>query len=102
VGYVLQLLLVIFTTGGRNYFPSTQTYWIAWIHAVALIGTALVNQLPEANKWVRFAETYLLMDYSTRFPLKMAFMSGNIGGFTKKTTVYAIVSFLSLLWVYLY
>ncbi len=60
--------------------------------AVALVGAALVRQLPEHDKWGRYAGTCLMGANSASFPLLMSMVSGNIGGFTKKTTVNAMVS----------
>ena len=59
--------------------------------AVALVGAALVRELPEHDKWGRYAGTCLMGANSASFPLLMSMVSGNIGGFTKKTTVNAIV-----------
>lgn len=60
--------------------------------AVALVGAALVRQLPAHEKWGRYAGTCLMGANSASFPLLMSMVSGNIGGFTKKTTVNALVS----------
>lgn len=62
--------------------------------AVALIGAVLVRQLPEHDKWGRYVGTCLMGANSASFPLLMSMMSGNIGGFTKKTTVNAMVTFI--------
>ena len=59
--------------------------------AVALVGAALVRELPEHDKWGRYAGTCLMGANSASFPLMMSMVSGNIGGFTKKTTVNAMV-----------
>lgn len=59
--------------------------------AVALIGAALVRELPEHDKWGRYAGTCLMGANSASFPLLMSMVSSNVGGFTKKTTVNAIV-----------
>lgn len=83
--------MVLLCTTGSTYLPNTRTYFMAFNYAVALVGAAMVRELPESQKWARFAGTCLLTGYSASFPLKMALMSGNFAGFTKKTTVYAIV-----------
>jgi hypothetical protein len=59
--------------------------------AVALVGATLVRELPEDDKWGRYAGTCLMGANSASFPLLMSMVSGNIGGFTKKTTVNALV-----------
>ena len=65
---------------------------MVWHFCVSLAGAALVRQLPEENKWGRFAGACLSLGYSGNFPLIMSLVSGNFGGFTKKTTVNALVS----------
>lgn len=83
--------MVLLCTTGSTYLPNTRTYFMAFNYAVALVGAAMVRELPETQKWARFAGTCLLTGYSASFPLKMALMSGNFAGFTKKTTVNAMV-----------
>ncbi|KAJ5973267.1 MFS allantoate transporter [Penicillium waksmanii] len=90
VPYLVQLALVIICTGGSSYFRNTRTYWMMLSFAVALVGAALVRQLPEIEKWGRYAGTCLMGANSASFPLLMSMVSGNIGGFTKKTTVNAL------------
>lgn len=91
VPYLVQLALVIICTGGSSYFRNTRTYWMMLSFAVALVGAALVRELPEHDKWGRYAGTCLMGANSASFPLLMSMVSGNIGGFTKKTMVNALV-----------
>ncbi|CAI7630865.1 unnamed protein product [Penicillium pancosmium] len=90
VPYLVQLALVIICTGGSSYFRNTRTFWMMLSFAVALVGAALVRELPENDKWGRYAGTCLMGANSASFPLLMSMVSGNIGGFTKKTTVNAL------------
>ncbi|KGQ12021.1 putative transporter [Beauveria bassiana D1-5] len=90
VPYLVQLALVILCTGGSSYLKNTRTYWMMLTFATALVGAALVRQMPEENKWGRYAGTCLMGANSASFPLLMSMVSGNIGGFTKKTTVNAL------------
>lgn len=59
--------------------------------AIALLGAALVRQLPEHDRWGRYAGTCLMGANAAAFPLLMSMLSGNVGGFTKKATVNAMV-----------
>ncbi|EJP70652.1 MFS allantoate transporter, putative [Beauveria bassiana ARSEF 2860] len=90
VPYLVQLALVILCTGGSSYLKNTRTYWMMLTFATALVGAALVRQMPEENKWGQYAGTCLMGANSASFPLLMSMVSGNIGGFTKKTTVNAL------------
>ncbi|KAF5639061.1 major facilitator superfamily transporter [Fusarium sp. NRRL 52700] len=89
--YGLQLILVIICTVGSRIWEGTRTYWVMMCFALDLIGAALVRELPEHDKWGRYAGTCLVGGYSECFPLVMSLLSGNVGGFTKKTTVNALV-----------
>ncbi|KAJ2978632.1 hypothetical protein NQ176_g3705 [Zarea fungicola] len=90
VPYLVQFVLVLLCTGGSSYLRNTRTYWMMLTFAVALVGAALVRQLPAHEKWGRYAGTCLMGANSASFPLLMSMVSGNIGGFTKKTTVNAL------------
>lgn len=91
VSYIVQLFLVLLSSIGSSYFKNTRTLWMAWNMSIGVCGAALVRYLPEANKWGRFVGTVLSGGYAANFPLMMAMLSGNFGGFTKKTTVNAVV-----------
>lgn len=58
---------------------------------ISVAGTAMVRYVPENQKWTRFAGTVLSGGFAANFPLIMSLQSGNFGGFTKKTTVNAMV-----------
>ncbi|OAA49688.1 Major facilitator superfamily transporter [Cordyceps fumosorosea ARSEF 2679] len=90
VPYLVQFVLVVLCTGGSSYLKNTRTYWMMLTFAITLVGAALVRQLPEPDKWGRYVGTCLMGANSAAFPLLMSLMSGNVGGFTKKTTVNAI------------
>ncbi|KAG6033304.1 hypothetical protein E4U41_006938 [Claviceps citrina] len=90
VSYILQLVLVLISTGGSSYFRNTRTYFMAFNLAIAIAGAAMVRYVPEDQKWTRFAGTVLSQAFAANFPLTMSLVSGNFGGFTKKTTVNAL------------
>ncbi|QLI74826.1 uncharacterized protein G6M90_00g113860 [Metarhizium brunneum] len=92
INYVLQLFLVLTATIGSSYFHNSRTYWMAGNLAVAVTGAVMVRQLPVEMKWGRLAGICMAGGYAANFPLIMSLMSGNFGGFTKKTTVNAMVS----------
>lgn len=88
----MQLILVIITTGGSTLFRNTRTSWMAMNFAISLVGTIMVRQISPGNKWARYAGVVLAPSYASNFPLILSLMSSNFGGFTKKTTVNAMVS----------
>ncbi|KAJ5151646.1 major facilitator superfamily transporter [Penicillium capsulatum] len=91
VKYLVQGVFVLMATAGSSYFHNTRTYWMAWNFAIAILGTALVRELPEHLPWGRFAGYCLAVSFGANFPLMMSLVSGNFGGFTKKVTVNAMV-----------
>lgn len=91
VPYVVQLVLIIITSTASSYLPNTRTIWMTLCSIISLIGAVLVRYLPESNKWGRFVGSALSPSYAATFPLVMSLLSGNFGGFTKKTTSNAIL-----------
>ena len=83
---------MIVGTSGSSYFNNSRTYFMAFNYLVGVAGAGMVRYLPTDMRWGRFAGTVLAGGYSANFPLIMSLMSGNFGGFTKKTTLNAIVS----------
>lgn len=94
LAFVLQLVLILLATCGSSYLPNTRTYWMAWNYALSIAGVEMVRQLPVHMKWGRLFGACLAGSYTANFPLFLSLISGNVSGFTKKTTVTAIVSFL--------
>ncbi|KAJ3549022.1 hypothetical protein NM208_g722 [Fusarium decemcellulare] len=92
VTYAFQLVFVVLGTGGSTMFRNTRTYWMAGNLAVSLVGAVMVRQISSANIWARFMGYCLSAVYAANFPLILSMSSGNFGGFTKKTTVNALVS----------
>ncbi|KAG5977429.1 hypothetical protein E4U55_006763 [Claviceps digitariae] len=91
VGFLFQLFLVPLATAGSSYFYNTRTYFMAFNLALAVTGAAMVRYISRAQKWERFAGAVLSTAYAANFPLIMSLLSANFGGFTKKTTVNALV-----------
>lgn len=90
--YFVQLFAVILSTAGSSYLTNTRTYWVVCNFCLAIMGASLLRQLPDHLLWGRYAGKCLTTAAAANFPLLMSLSSGNVGGFTKKTTVNAIVS----------
>jgi hypothetical protein len=82
---------VVFATTGSSYFRNSRTYFMAFNYAVGVTGAAMVRYISPTNRWARFAGSVMSGGFSANFPLIMSLMSGNFGGFTKKTTLNALV-----------
>ncbi|KKA29895.1 hypothetical protein TD95_001495 [Thielaviopsis punctulata] len=86
-----QLVFVVICVVGSTYLPNSRTWFMAGCMAISVVGSVVVRQVDPANKVARLNGLGLLVAFSGPFPLVMAMMSSNIGGFTKKTTVSAMV-----------
>ncbi|TGO21196.1 hypothetical protein BPAE_0234g00080 [Botrytis paeoniae] len=56
----------------------------------ALVGIFLVKELPTSNRYGRLVGCWMMILFSSAFPLLLSLMASNTAGFTKKTTVNAI------------
>ncbi|CAI7615524.1 hypothetical protein N7533_008537 [Penicillium manginii] len=91
ITYVFQGLLVYLSTAGCSWFENSRTWWMVWNAGLSIIGAAMARQISPNNVWARFFGYCLANAYSVNFPLTLAMSTGNIGGFTKKTTVNAMI-----------
>ncbi|KIW19895.1 hypothetical protein PV08_00470 [Exophiala spinifera] len=69
----------------------SRCYLMALTLAFGLIGILLVRQLPYEHKYGRLVGIWLTGLYSVGFPLGLSLISSNVAGYTKKTTVAAIL-----------
>lgn len=69
----------------------SRCYIIACLQLIALTGSAMVYGVPESNKWGRMAGLWLMPAYAAGFPLSLSLIASNVAGYTKKTTVSAIL-----------
>ena len=92
LGQVFQAVFVLIGTYGSTRFPNTRTYFMAWNLAVALVGAVMIREIHPSQIWARFMGYCLCIAFSANFPMVLSMSSGNIGGFTKKSTANAMVS----------
>ncbi|KAL4787060.1 major facilitator superfamily domain-containing protein [Aspergillus varians] len=57
----------------------------------ALVGVILMNTLPDSNRWGRWVGIFLLGPFATSIPISLSLITSNVGGFTKKATVSAML-----------
>lgn len=94
LGQVFQGIFVIIGTAGSTYFRNTRTYFMAWNLAIALVGAVMIREISPTQVWSRFMGYCLCIAFSANFPMVLSMSSGNIGGFTKKNTANAMVSWI--------
>ena len=58
---------------------------------IAIMGVLLVRLLPTQNKWGRLVGIWFFAIYSTSFPIALSLVASNFNGYTKKSTVGAIL-----------
>ena len=92
ISVAFQAIFVIVGTVGSTYLKNARTYFMAFNLAISLVGSVMVRQLDPTSIWPRFFGYCLCIAYSANFPLVLSMSSSNIGGFTKKNTVNAMVS----------
>ncbi|KAB8230794.1 major facilitator superfamily domain-containing protein [Aspergillus alliaceus] len=74
-----------------NSFRGLRCYWMIITLIVSLIGILLMRQLPVEKKWGRLVGVWLVTVFGAGFPLSLSLVSSNFAGFTKKSTVTAIL-----------
>lgn len=92
IAYVFQLIFVMIATVGSTYIPNTRTLWMVFDMAFAITGAVMVRQI-QHHKWARLFGYSLTMGYVPNLPIILSMLSANVGGFTKKMTVNAMVSY---------
>jgi len=91
ISIAFQGTFVILSTVGSTYLPDTRTIFMAFNVVCALVGTVMMRSMPKTHIWARFMGYCLLVAFSANFPMVLVMTSANTGGFTKKTTVNALV-----------
>ncbi|KAI8934351.1 hypothetical protein NX059_009087 [Plenodomus lindquistii] len=68
-----------------------RTYFMAGNLVISLAGVLMIRQLDATRIWPKFIGFCLSLAYTANIPLTLSMASGNIGGFTKKSTVNAMI-----------
>ncbi|KAF7555668.1 hypothetical protein G7Z17_g1960 [Cylindrodendrum hubeiense] len=91
VSTAFQAIFVLISTVGSTYLENTRTYFMVFNYCMSIIGGVMVNQLSVDRAWARFFGYNLCIAFSANFPMIFAMSSANFAGFTKKTTVNALI-----------
>ena len=88
-------LLQILAIGGiclaATYIPKSRIFTMIVVILFALVGVILMNTLPDSNRWGRWVGIFLLGPFATSIPISLSLITSNVGGFTKKATVSAML-----------
>lgn len=85
------LLFVIFTVVVSMIFKNARCISIALLNIISLAGALMIKLLPQSEKLGRLGGLWLISAYASAFPTILSLVSSNITGYTKKSTVNAMV-----------
>lgn len=92
IGTAFQATFVLLSSGGATLFRNTRTYWLVWNFVISVVGVVMVREIPiNGGIWSKFAGYCLLLAFSANFPIMLSLTAANVGGFTKRNTVNAMV-----------
>ncbi|KAJ4328668.1 hypothetical protein N0V84_000859 [Fusarium piperis] len=80
-------LVAIFT----SYVRKSRHVALVLTYLMAIGGILMIKLLPKEEKLARLAGFWLIMAVAPAFPLMMSLSASNIAGFTKKSTVMAMI-----------
>lgn len=86
-----QAFFVILATGGSSLLKNSRTYFMITNLVFAIVGTVMLRQIDRSHIWARFIGYCILPAFSANFPMVLTMSASNTGGFTKKTTLNAMV-----------
>jgi cytochrome b subunit of formate dehydrogenase len=84
----------VLACGGSTFFENTRTLFIASMILISVVGVVMIRYVAHQYTWTRLMGYSLLSAFSANLPLVLSLVTSNTAGFTKKTTVNAMVSFL--------
>ncbi|OBT95747.1 hypothetical protein VE01_06411 [Pseudogymnoascus verrucosus] len=90
-GSAFGLFYVLSSTYLAHRFKYSRCILIAVLQLIALAGCAMVFALPTPNKWARLGGIWLFPAYAGGMPLSFSIIASDVAGYTKKTTVLAIM-----------
>ncbi|KAJ6142194.1 hypothetical protein N7497_011293 [Penicillium chrysogenum] len=86
-----QLATVLLSAVLSSTIRKSRLINLVFIFLMAMAGILMVKLLPSADKLSRLAGFWLVMAVSPAFPLMLSLAASNIAGFTKKSTVMAMI-----------
>jgi hypothetical protein len=86
-----QLATVLLSAVLSSTIRKSRLINLVFIFLMAMAGILMVKLLPSSDKLSRLAGFWLVMAVSPAFPLMLSLAASNIAGFTKKSTVMAMI-----------
>jgi hypothetical protein len=85
-----QIVSVLIATYSASKIRKSRIIIIVIGYILALLGILLVKELPTENKIGRLFGYWMMILFSSAFPLMLSLIASNTAGFTKKATVNAM------------
>lgn len=86
-----QLTTVILAAVFTTVFRKSRLIALVLVYLMAIAGVLMIKLLPTSEKLSRLAGFWLITAVAPAFPLMLSLSSSNIAGFTKKSTVMALI-----------
>ncbi|KAI0149369.1 major facilitator superfamily domain-containing protein [Pestalotiopsis sp. NC0098] len=86
-----QLTTVILAAVFTTVFRKSRLIALVLVYLMAIAGVLMIKLLPTPEKLSRLAGFWLITAVAPAFPLMLSLSSSNIAGFTKKSTVMALI-----------
>ncbi|KAL4958884.1 MFS general substrate transporter [Aspergillus stella-maris] len=87
----LQILALAVICWASKYTKKSRIILMIIVILFALVGVILMNTLPDSDKWGRWTGIFLLGPFASSIPISLSLITSNVGGFTKKATVSAML-----------
>ncbi|KAL2816615.1 MFS general substrate transporter [Aspergillus cavernicola] len=88
---LLQIFAIVCICVAATYVKKSRIITMIVVIVFALVGVILMNTLPDSNRWGRWVGIFLLGPFATSIPISLSLITSNVGGFTKKATVSAML-----------
>ncbi|KAF3022430.1 hypothetical protein E8E14_007202 [Neopestalotiopsis sp. 37M] len=89
--YIFTLIWLAISTMVSWKVKHARCFTIAFLQLISIAGCLLVSQVSSSHKMTRLAGIWLFGAFSAGFPIVLSLTASNISGYTKKTTVNALV-----------
>ncbi|CAG8183435.1 unnamed protein product [Penicillium olsonii] len=86
-----QLVFLLLTSGVASFVPKTRILMMIFNTAVSMVGMLLIWKLDDDNRAGKMAGLCLGGVFAANIPLSLSLISSNVAGFTKKSTVSAVM-----------
>lgn len=86
-----QLVFLFLTSGFATFVPSSRICMMIFNTSASMVGMILIWKLPDDNSVGKMVGLCLGSVFAANIPLSLSIISSNVAGFTKKSTVSALM-----------